>query len=69
MDMYRILENFDAVNSKQTLAEGQMKDMLHKKADSMSKEDFVADTGESRGGGGRFPSAFLRRFCFFGGCV
>ena len=46
MDMYRILENFDAVNSKQTLAEGQMKDMLHKKADSMSKEDFVADTGE-----------------------
>ena len=46
MDMYRILENFDAVNSKQTLTEGSMKDMLHKRADSMSKEDFVADAGE-----------------------
>jgi hypothetical protein len=46
MDMYRILENFDAVNSKQTLTEGRMKDMLHKRADSMSKEEFVADAGE-----------------------
>jgi hypothetical protein len=46
MDMYRILENFDAVNSKKTLTEGSMKDWLHKQADSMSKSDFVAAAGE-----------------------
>ena len=42
MDMYRILENFDAVNSKQTLAEGDVKRALHKKAERMSKEDFIS---------------------------
>jgi hypothetical protein len=46
MDMYRILENFDAVNSKKALTEGSMKDWLHKQADSMSKSDFVAAAGE-----------------------
>ena len=46
MDMYRILENFDAVNSKQTLTEGSMKRHLHALADKMSKEDFVADAAE-----------------------
>jgi hypothetical protein len=46
MDMYRILENFDAVNSKQTLAEGSMKRYLHALAEKMSKEDFVAKADE-----------------------
>jgi hypothetical protein len=46
MDMYRILENFDAVNSKQTLTEGSMKHHLEDRAESMSKADFVADAGE-----------------------
>jgi hypothetical protein len=46
MDMYRILENFDAVNSKQTLVEGQMKRQLEDRAENMSKADFVADAGE-----------------------
>jgi len=47
MDMYRILENFDAVNSKQTLVEGQMKRHSNvARAESMSKADFVADAGE-----------------------
>jgi hypothetical protein len=42
MDIYRILKNFDAVNSKQALDEGSIKQMLHKKAESMSKADFIA---------------------------
>lgn len=42
MDMYRILENFDAVNSKQTLAEGAVKRELHAMADKMTKAEFVA---------------------------
>ena len=42
MDMYRILENFDAVNSKQTVAEGDVKRALHKKAERMSKADFIS---------------------------
>ena len=46
MDMYRILENFDAVNSKHTVAEGQMKRSLENKAKQMSKAAFVADAGE-----------------------
>jgi hypothetical protein len=46
MDMYRILENFDAVNSKTTLVEGQMKRQLEDRAEHMSKEDFVASAGE-----------------------
>lgn len=46
MDMYRILENFDAVNSKQTLTEGSMKRHLEDRAEHMSKEDFVASAGE-----------------------
>jgi hypothetical protein len=46
MDMYRILENFDAVNGKQTLVEGQMKRQLEDRAEHMSKEDFVASAGE-----------------------
>jgi hypothetical protein len=46
MDMYRILENFDAVNSKQTLTEGSMKRYLHALADKMSKADFVAKADE-----------------------
>ena len=46
MDIYRILKNFDAVNSKQALDEGSMKKMLHKKAERMSKADFVADADE-----------------------
>ena len=44
--MYRILENFDAVNSKTTLVEGQMKRQLETRAEQMSKADFVADAGE-----------------------
>ena len=44
--MYRILENFDAVNSKQTLAEGQMKRSLEARAEQMSKAAFVANAGE-----------------------
>jgi preprotein translocase subunit YajC len=46
MDMYRILENFDAVNSKKTLVEGQMKRQLEARAEQMSKAAFVADAGE-----------------------
>ena len=46
MDMYRILENFDAVNSKQTLDEGQMKRSLEARAEQMSKAAFVANAGE-----------------------
>jgi hypothetical protein len=46
MDMYRILENFDAVNSKKTLTEGSMKRHLEDRAEHMSKEDFVAAAGE-----------------------
>jgi len=46
MDMYRILENFDAVNGKQTLAEGSMKRHLEDRAEQMSKADFVAAAGE-----------------------
>ena len=46
MDMYRILENFDAVNSKQTLDEGSMKRYLEDRAAQMSKAAFVADADE-----------------------
>jgi hypothetical protein len=46
MDMYRILENFDAVNSKQTLDEGRVKRGLEDLARQVSKEKFVADAGE-----------------------
>lgn len=42
MDMYRILESFDAVNSKQTLVEGAVKRELHAMADKMTKAEFVA---------------------------
>ena len=46
MDMYRILENFDAVNSKKTLTEGSMKRHLEDKAEHMDKADFVAHAAE-----------------------
>ena len=46
MDMYRILENFDAVNSKQALTEGAVKRELHAMADKMTKAEFVAKADE-----------------------
>jgi len=52
MDMYRILEKFDAVNGKKTLTEsvqvneGAMKRWLEDQALQMEKEDFVANAGE-----------------------
>jgi hypothetical protein len=46
MDMYRILENFDAVNSKQTITEGAVKRELHAMADKMTKAEFVAKADE-----------------------
>jgi hypothetical protein len=52
MDMYRILENFDAVNGKKTLNEsvrvdeGSMKRWLEDQALHMEKDDFVANAAE-----------------------
>ena len=46
MDMYRILENFDAVNNKKTLTEGAVKRELHAMADKMTKAEFVAKANE-----------------------
>lgn len=49
MDMYRILENFDAVNSKQTLTEGEVKRAMHADADKMSRAEFVDKYGAENG--------------------
>jgi hypothetical protein len=46
MDIYRILKNFDAVNSKQALDEGAVKRELHAMADKMTKAEFVAKADE-----------------------
>ena len=46
MDIYRILKNFDAVNSKQALDEGAVKRELHAMADKMTKAEFVAKANE-----------------------
>ena len=49
MDMYRILENFDAVNSRATVSEGEVKRAMHADADKMSRAEFVDKYGDENG--------------------
>jgi len=49
MDMYRILESFDAVNSRATVSEGEVKRAMHADADKMSRAEFVDKYGAENG--------------------
>ena len=49
MDMYRILESFDAVNSRATVSEGEVKRAMHADADEMSRAEFVDKYGAENG--------------------
>ena len=49
MDMYRILESFDAVNSRATVSEGEVKRAMHADADKMSRAEFVDKYGDENG--------------------
>lgn len=49
MDMYRILESFDAVNNKIGVSEGKVKRSMHADADEMSRAEFVDKYGVESG--------------------